>query len=280
MPELDIVSLPACITVADARTEVTRQIADVCPKCLVVDTFPRGLVGDLVDTLVAFPGRKVLVQRDLNPEYVDAYDLTTFTHHSYDLIIDSGDTGTADPWLVRSAAELPATGNARERLGISGDKPCVLVLAAGNPEEMAWYGAVAARLHRTGTIHVRCIAPECPPGCPPACWRSYWPAIDLLPAADVVVGGGGYNTVYECLACDVPLIARSWPRKYDRQRLRAERVSSHGNVAIVESHDEAVAETMRRIESGFPLRNSQQFRNGAEAAAQLIAELLASNGRI
>jgi len=45
--------------------------------------------------------------------------------------------------------------------------------------------------------------------------------MDLLPGVDLVVGGAGYNTVNECLACGVPLIARAWPRKYDRQSLRA-----------------------------------------------------------
>ena len=39
----------------------------------------------------------------------------------------------------------------------------------------------------------------------------------------MVVGGGGYNTVYECAALGVPLVAFALPRRYDRQARRIER---------------------------------------------------------
>src|SRR6185369_2028234 len=68
---------------------------------------------------------------------------------------------------------------------------------------------------------VRIVAAECPAGCPDECWIRYWPAMDLYGCAVAVVGGAGYNTVRECVAWGVPLIAKPWPRLYDRQDLRA-----------------------------------------------------------
>jgi hypothetical protein len=44
---------------------------------------------------------------------------------------------------------------------------------------------------------------------------AYYPAMDLLAQADLVISGGGYNTVHECLALNVPLVAIPWPRLYD-----------------------------------------------------------------
>jgi UDP:flavonoid glycosyltransferase YjiC (YdhE family) len=278
MPGLNIASLAPSLTVSDARVEVARHIAIARPKCLIVDTFPRGLVGDLAHVLPTVPGHKILVQRDLNPEYAEAFDLAAFTKRFYDLVLDAGDTGAADPWLVRSEGELLTADRAREELALSGERPCVLLYASGNADELAWYGAVAAGLSRQASwFEIRCIAPNCPDGCPTASWRSYWPAIDLLAAAALVIGGGGYNTVYECLGCGVPLIARPWTRKYDRQRLRLERAACHGTVTIVKEPAQAIAEALRLLDSGVRTHGSPQFSNGAHAAAQRIAQLPASN---
>jgi len=139
------------------------------------------------------------------------------------------------PWLVRSSHELLPRDRARALLHLNGDKPCIVVCAAGNPSELEWYGAVVSRLIALdSSIDVRAIAAACPPGCPHECWVSYWPAMDLYNAVDMVVGGAGYNTVYECLACGITLIARPWSRKYDQQRLRAIRAAQVGSITIVE----------------------------------------------
>ena len=57
-----------------------------------------------------------------------------------------------------------------------------------------------------------------------------------------MIGGAGYNTVNECLATGTPLIARPWPRKYDRQRERAERTPG---ITIVDTPDEAAEAALR-----------------------------------
>lgn len=210
--------------------------------------------------------------RDLNPYYADAVGLEAFVRSSYDLVLNPGEMGAGHvtaPWLVLSWDDLLPREFARAQLGLNGDEPCVVVCAAGNPDELEWYGAVVFRLRALDSrVAVRAIAPVCPPACPPECWLSYWPAIDLFNAAGVVVGGAGYNTVYECLACGVPLIARPWPRKYDRQWLRATRAAELGPVTIVREPEEAAFAALRMLCSTQERRAA--FENGAEEAAALI----------
>lgn len=264
MPELDLVAI-------EARGEVARQIELANPDCLIVDTFPRGLGGELAEVLPSFRGRKVLVQRDLNPRYAAAFNLEAFIGTFYDLVLDPGDGAGAvrtEPWLVRSLEEVLTREAARKPLGLDGEKPCAMVCAAGNRDEVWWYEGVAALLSECSAYDVRLIAPG----------TSYWPAMDLYNAADVVIGGGGYNTIHECLAMGVPLIARPWPRKYDRQELRVRRAAGRGRVVIVESPAEAAAAAIEVLRGARRMEQCVSFHNGAVDAAGAIA-LLASRRR-
>ena len=265
-PALELAVLDPALAVDEARDEVRRRIAAEPEACLIVDTFPRGLGGELVDIVPRYRGRCVLIRRDLNPRYSEAFELEAFVARSYELVLEAESPNTA-AWLVRSCHELPARYRKRER-------PAVIVCAAGNPEELDWYGTVAAKLRRHD-YDVQCVAPVCPSTCPPDCWLAYWPAIDLFPGADVVVGGGGYNTVYECLACRVPLVARPWPRKYDRQALRARRYAA----AVVANPADAVA-AVEAILSDPPMRErTVGYENGAVAGAAAIQRVVASSRR-
>jgi hypothetical protein len=270
--ELDIVALDPGLTVGAARQQVARHIEAAGANCLIVDTFPRGLGGELVEPLESFSGTKVFVARDLNPQYADAAGLEAFVRSYYDLVLNPGEMGTGHvtaPWLVRSRDEQLPRDRARAQLGLNGDQPCVVVCGAGNREELKWYGAVVSHLLALDSRNaVRLIAAVCPPACPPECWLAYWPAIDLYNAAAVVVGAAGYNTVYECLACGVPLIARPWPRKYDRQWLRARRAAERGSVTIVREPEEAALAALRMLCAGQERRVA--FENGADEAAALI----------
>jgi hypothetical protein len=252
MPDL---AIEAVSTVEEAAGKIEGDEPDV----LVVDTFPRGLGGELATLLPSLRAMKVLIHRDLRPEYVSWADLRTFVAAHYDGVLCPGERGLlADlpqafftaPWLVRAPVEV--------KPGVD-----VVVCAGGNPEEMPWYGEVAARLARQ--VEVRCLAPELPPGCPPELWIRYWPSIDWIASAEAVVGGAGYNTVNECLALSVPLIARPWPRKYDRQRWRAERCP---NATIVETPDEAVRAALDALARARI--QPPTITNGANDAAKWI----------
>jgi hypothetical protein len=248
MPELGIEAAPG--------------ITGKKPDVLVVDTFPRGLTGELAQLLPSLRALKVLIHRDIKPEYVSWAGLRTFVAGCYDCVLCPGERGPlADlpqahftpPWLVRPPVEI--------KPGVD-----VIVCAGGNAAEMPWHGEVAALLARDADV--RCLAPELPPGCPPELWIRYWPSIDWIASARAVVGGAGYNTVNECLALSVPLIARPWPRKYDRQRLRAEQCP---NVTIVETPDEAARAALDAL--ARPHVPPPVFRNGAIESAERILKI-------
>src|SRR5690349_9111998 len=72
LPTLDLVVLDACAPAEAIRRAVQREIAACRPSCLIVDTFPRGIGGELAGVLGSSDARKVLVHRDLNPRYVES----------------------------------------------------------------------------------------------------------------------------------------------------------------------------------------------------------------
>ena len=252
MPELSIESVAS-------REHAVARIVSEDPDVLIVDTFPRGLGGELADLLPSLRATKALVHRVLNPDYVGWGNLRQFVADHYDCVLCPGERGEfaglpqavdTAPWLVRESVSIAARAD-------------VVICAGGNAEELPWYGDVAALLGRD--VDVRCIAAELPPACPSEIWIRHWPSIDWIANAKVVVGGAGYNTVHECVALGVPLIARPWPRKYDRQEWRA---AQHPGITVVTTSQEArraALEALRRPTQPRPI-----FRNGADDAAKVI----------
>jgi hypothetical protein len=279
-PDLDLVVLNCDATAQNLRSRVREEIESADPDCLIVDTFPRGLGGELIDRLHAMRGFKALVQRALNPEYTAAANLTAFIEQTYDLVLIPGDAASApegpkrrvtDPWMVRSSHELPSAAEARIALRLNAAENCILICAAGNRDELAWYGEVAELIRDLENgISVRVIAPACPPRCPKEFWIPYWPAIDLYAAAGVLVGGGGYNTIHEAEVSGAPLICRPWDRKYDRQLERARATASRGNVVIVHEPEEAAREAVRLFRAAAGERPAPTYSNGAEAAFRFL----------
>ena len=282
LAELDIVALDPERSAARARQEALRHVQASQAACLIVDTFPRGLGGELATLLPEWGALRVLIHRDLNPAYVREKALGEFVRSNYDLVIRPGPAEAAPlaglpqvrmtaPWLIRSAHELPSREAARSLLGVEA-RQCVLVCAAGNRDEQAWYGSLTQALSAAlQGVAVRCASPLCPPGCPAEAWFRYWPAMDLLSGVDLVVGGAGYNTVNECLACGVPLIARAWPRKYDRQSLRAAGQAE----ACPTSIDEAVAAVKACLARPGRTVTRREFPNGASEAVEILEALSA-----
>ncbi len=257
-------------------------------RCLIVDTFPRGLAGELAAWLPEKTLPRILVHRDLNPRYVAAKQIDTFRQQNFDLILVPAAEGhglpsvaaiptvITPPWLACNPHELMAPEVARQHLGVKDHQKLVLVLAAGNPEELAWYGQVTRALshHRAlPTTAVRCLAATCPPVCPPDRWRFHYPAMELLAAADVVVGGGGYNTVAECTALGLPLVARVFPRLYDRQQHRLNSLPGTQRV-IIDSIEAALGAVQTLLSRSRQKATKPNFKNGTVNAVQQIEQLL------
>ncbi|MEM7552790.1 MAG: glycosyltransferase [Cyanobacteria bacterium P01_A01_bin.84] len=204
-------------------------------KCLIVDTFPRGLGGELADILPTIQNiPKILIHRDINPRYVAAKNLRNFVTKHYDGIIIPGEGNNlplsdlskvkhTHPWLIRHYWELESIiATPKNILKVDASVTTILVCAGGKLSELSFFSELTQKLHQVfPECAVRILAATLPIGCCSSLWISHHPGIECIAAADIVIGGGGYNTVYECAAVNVPLIAIAFERVYDLQNERA-----------------------------------------------------------
>jgi hypothetical protein len=256
--------------------------------CLIVDTFPRGLGGELVSLLESLPARilRVLVHRDLAPAYVEAKAIAPFVSQTYPVVLVPGEGDWVPlahlpqvkhtaPWLVCNGDELPSPEHCASILRISDRRnPVVLVCAAGQSSELEMFGRLTDQLAQAfPDVTVRCLTPSQPATCPPELWLFHYPALDCLFISDVVVGSAGYNTVAECEALGVPLVAIALERIYDRQALRLRRYG-HAVLGIpeVDFGCAAIATVQKLLnqQSSQVKRNRRHYRNGAMEAVTFI----------
>ncbi|MEQ8279402.1 MAG: hypothetical protein RMA76_18355 [Deltaproteobacteria bacterium] len=256
----------------DVAPERVRDAVRTTPcDALIVDTFPRGLGGELATLLDELTIPKVLVHRDLDPRYVRDVRLADHVAR-YALVLVPGEDAPlaaapnavrTAPWLTLDASELLAPDAARRALDANGK--IVAVLASGREEEGPMYARVAARIDAALDVDVRLLVPTPRDDLPEA--RALWPFLAYVRGVDVVVGGGGYNTVQEARATRTPFVGIAMPRKYDRQhvRLRGDERSTEEGVV------ERVAQRLRKSRHDVP-----QYDNGATHAVELIAARLAA----
>lgn len=215
---------------------------------LVVDTFPRGLAGELADLLPGVAVVKVLVHRTVSPRYVDQFSLQPVSSR-YDLILMPGEQGVlrelpqavgTQPWLLADASELLSPDRARGLLRVphQDKRPLVVVSGCGKPDEWKWAAALSRQLDRdlSPLAVVRLASLAAPSAVPHDDHEAVdiplgrWPLLLLLRGVDILVGAGGYNTVYEARATSTPLLALPQPRLYDNQAARLhpwEQVTPH-----------------------------------------------------
>jgi predicted glycosyltransferase len=269
------------------REETCQQVRQILLQknyeILIVDTFPRGLGGELAEIFPLLPNiPKILIHRDLNPNYIKAKNLIKFVAHTYDRIIIPGEgtqlpfahlpqTYHTKPWLIRNAEELPYLKTAYQLLKLDRINPSekiILIIASGRVEELSLYGQLTHAIIETfPNIQVRCLSPVKPPQCPPQAWILHYPAIECLLAADIAIGSGGYNTVYECQALKIPLIAFSFPRMYDRQQIRLQK----NPIIAIDSIENAIAAINTLLHFPTP-KPPIKYDNGAIDAIKLINE--------
>lgn len=269
--------LPDDISREAVRSYVQSWLVDTPASCLIVDTFPRGLVGELTTILSLFKQPRILIHRDLNPHYVETKQITDFVQHQYDQVLIPGEASVplqhlshacfTAPWLLRDADELITVRNPlRDRFQFPRDQPLIIVCATGRPDELATFGEltrILARQYRTFTV--RCLAAQLPLDCPPDLWITHWPGIEVLQFADMVIGGAGYNLSYECAALKIPLIALPLRRQYDRQIHRAMQLSTP-----VRNAEECMAVVAQYLENRTCKPFQLSYTNGVYAACQSI----------
>jgi hypothetical protein len=233
---------------------------------LVVDTFPRGLAGELPELLPSVRIPKILVHRDLNPEYVTSHQLAE-TVKQFDLLLLPGEDGPfakeptalrTAPWLIRDAAELLPAPLARRRICLDATdlRPVLVVCSTGQKEEETFYREVAQALRAQATSWcVRLASPFPRKGA-----FSCWPLLPLLTGVTALIGAGGYNLVHEARSTGTPLLAFAQSRRYDRQAIRL--------------LDDELVDNLSMIMERLPeLQGSQEiptYPNGAHLAADTI----------
>ncbi|OUL22813.1 UDP-N-acetylglucosamine--LPS N-acetylglucosamine transferase [Nostoc sp. RF31YmG] len=246
--------IPENTRVSETCLQVREILYNTSYDRLIIDTFPRGLGGELADILPQLHHiPQILIHRDINPRYVAAKKLRSFIIENFDKVIVPGegeDLPFCDlsmvehtaPWLIRNCWELPDRVTTRSCiLKVDQSVKTILVCAAGKTSELFFFAELALWLQQNfPDCAVRILAPTCPREFPQALWVSHHPGIECLAAADIVVGGAGYNTVYECAAVSVPLVALPLERLYDRQEKRATKSNWVQNIGNALSENQLV----------------------------------------
>jgi hypothetical protein len=255
----------------DASREATgAAVADwlAASDCdrLIVDTFPRGLAGELPDLLPAVPVPKTLVHRDLDPKYVEKYNLHEAAAQFDQLLLPGEDSPFAElpnarrtgPWLIRDAQDLLPASEARAMLGMDADdsRRLLLVCSTGRADEESKMKQLAGELNVLADDWcTRLISPI-----PGRGQLAVWPLLPMLAGVDALVGTGGYNLVHEARVTGTPLLARAQPRRYDRQFARL-----HPNECVSD-----VSGILSRLQSLPPRSRPQAFPNAVHQAAEWV----------
>ena len=278
-PKIEIVRIPSTYDREQVSVICQRELA-ACDMqdVLIVDSFPCGIAGELRETLQDLSAHKVFIHRDLNPEYIRWGQLEDFVCQ-YNLVISPGEAGPLDhlvrarsnPWLVCDANESAPRAIARRMFGVAENShiPLIVVSGCGTSDESLEMARFALRLHSEfGTsCHVRMTSLD------EAAVReagdigvSLWPLLAVLPGVDLIVGAGGYHTVYESRVTQTPLFGIPQTRLYDRQSRRllaTERAANHDDLT-------------KKI-AGFVLQfrvskaeMPQPYANGASEAFEII----------
>ncbi|MEM7232281.1 MAG: hypothetical protein AAF517_08915 [Planctomycetota bacterium] len=277
-PALDGVELVP-LESKDSRVldDVRREISCAEFDALLVDTFPRGICGEIADLLPGLAVPRCFVHRDLNPHYVARYELRRFID-VFDCIFVPGEAAPFEDhprafrtsrWLARDAGELFSRTEARRHLAVDDDRPLAVVIACGTPDECREMADLASEITEDSKVAVRLASRESEISSR-AKLVSYWPLIECLPGVDLLLGQGGYNTVSEARAAGVPLLAIPRERTYDRQarRLRQEEIAID-RASLVRAFRALDWDAMRGA------RRDPVYENGANEAVRVLRGVVA-----
>lgn len=280
------------------QTVTLNLLASFHPHVLIVDTFPAGVMQELLPVL-RWDAKQVFVFRVQRPDIAHA-PLTQNTLQLYDLAIIPHEEGAEEiplppglegiwtgPILIRDRQEAKSREEAREILGLPPEGKVLYVTFGGGGERSMetaltttletfteWtdlHLAVAhSPLHRKPLRRAPNVTPV-----------AYYPMAELYAAFDAALSAAGYNSVMELLHHGVPSAFVPFTRQVDDQLARAQWVEAAGaglaltaltpdaiRAAVTQLLEPAQAEAMR--EAGGKLVSA----SGAERAAQALCALL------
>lgn len=259
-----------CLIDANAPKEEALEVINhqltASPAVLVVDALPRGLWGDLTQLLPRLRNLpRVLVLRDLPPEYVSSRQIADWIADHYDLVLVAGEGEIPEglenlpqlkitpPWVIDSATELPTRRQVREQWQLPDLSPVaktVLILGVGTPPENEIYAELTALLRqKMPWLQLRFLSLRYHAPCPFETWFPCFPLMEGMVGGDLAIGDGNYSTAYECCALGLPLIAFSQLRSNDRQPERITRLQAQQSDRLtpVTSIEEAYAAVVKHL---------------------------------
>lgn len=247
---------------------VAAQISAFRPDLLVVDTFPRGVLGEL-EFPVGLP--RVLVARWGDPRFylhppvrraLDSYSDVCWTEPRPHSQLPGLDCGP----VLDEKEPLPR-GQARQLWPQPCGRPLVLGLGSGPVKDQR---ALAERLRqaRLESVDIHWCSRELGTS-RPELGR-------LLRAADVVVTASGYNSYYEVARAQVPALWIPQSRLVDNQRLRAEGAfpfAHRGPQEILES-DQKLAPALSSLLEAGPSSIPWEAPRGREQVGDVLVRQL------
>jgi hypothetical protein len=211
-PDITIHCMDGRLNQDDAKAWV-RQWLEKPWNFVLVDTFPRGILGELAEPLKMRRQDWALMARPLRAVYSGRNEVLA-ARDTYDVII------APDGIVTLDADELPSRRSLREAWSIPAHTRVIGVMGTGTSKDVETMKRIANRIESTAR----------PPDTEVAFISNdeasfVWPAQALMPGIDILLAPGGFNTVQEVLALGCPYIGIPFDRKYDDQ---VARLRQHG----------------------------------------------------
>ncbi|MGF1527761.1 MAG: glycosyltransferase [Candidatus Competibacterales bacterium] len=241
---------------------------------LVVDSFADGLAGELTPDLLAQVPRRALIYRlgATDPRQSPGWSLYQSILAPYPSHPCPGAEAVGYV-LLRSPREVLSPPRARRQLGVDDQRPLILALHAGDPGEVASLFTLVSRafdaLGERGHLRLLTPLPTTEGHRPQQLY--YYPAVEVLPGADLVVAAAGYNSVAEVGALGKRALLCPFTRSHDDQRLRA----TGAEVFDLTEDPHVLAERMAAaLAKPSPPALALGACDGAKQAAQRLRTLL------
>ncbi|MGC8500910.1 MAG: hypothetical protein ACP5OS_07020 [Leptospirillia bacterium] len=267
-----------------------QTVASFDPHLMVVDTFPEGPEEELAP-LMRWPIRKAFIYRDSRKEAFPA-GRTPSLFAPYSLIIVAHEKGSVTlPEALSRDSRVHFSGpitdgvpsmekreELRRRLGIAeGEKAAIVTLGGGGDSEAPpVLDRVAKELRARGVAVFAATGPlsrTIPASITAREWFPVWPLSPWLPAFDLAVGSGGYNTVTELSLAGLPTLLIPFLRDTDDQEKRVEEALCQGWAIGAMSLQEIPAAINRLLSMSRLPREIGTVAGGADRAAELLLSL-------
>jgi predicted glycosyltransferase len=272
-----------------ARQWVWHSLGLIKPDLLLVDTFPGGSFGELINAL-DIPGARVFINRAMKEDFARAagvekllslYDRIlipiepTAPQRAFDTAI-AAKTRHVGPIMLRSYEELHPREEARRRLGIPENKLGVWLSAGGGGDLHAGDGieTLVETLRDEPDLHLVVGAGPLHGGTPlrggNITWLTCFNAMEDFAGIDFAVSAAGYNSFHELLHTGVPTAFFAQEKIADEQERRV-RVASEVGCALsinVERDGKPNTQDIRLVLEAF--RNPQLRAEIAQKARDFI----------